>query len=68
MTKFEQVGINFQQTSRTKEEAMQRFEHSCNICCYRGMHIDCDKCGIAVCNKMVIATFEPRKGGENNAQ
>lgn len=58
MTKFEQRGILFQQTSRTKEEAQSKFAHSCDVCCNRGLHIDCDRCGIAVCHKLTISILE----------
>jgi len=58
MTKFEQVGVNYQKMSTSKEDAMQKFEHSCDICACRGMRIDCDKCAIAVFNKLVVAIYD----------
>ena len=60
MTKFEQRGILFQQTSTTKEEAQSKFAHSCDVCCSRGIKIDCDRCGIAVCHKLTISVFESK--------
>lgn len=61
MTKFEQVGVNYQTDAITKEEASRCFQHSCHICCHRGMHIDCDACAIAVAHNMVIAAFEVKE-------
>lgn len=64
MTKFEQKGIQLQQSSVTKAEAQRNFAHSCDVCCSRGLRLDCDRCGIAVCHKLTIAIFENK--GENN--
>ena len=61
MTKFEQVGVNMQYESATKEIAMQKFSRSCECCCYKGMHIDCDRCAIATANSLIIASFETDK-------
>ena len=48
MTKFEQVGINYQHEATTKEDANRSFKYSCDCCCNRGMHIKCDRCAIAL--------------------
>ena len=61
MTKFEQVGINYQYSANSKEDAGRSFRYSCRCCCERGMHIDCDRCGIAVAHNLVISTFEHKK-------
>ena len=58
MTKFEQVGINYQYDAHTKEEANRSFQYSCNCCCNRGMHIECERCAIACVHNLVIASFE----------
>ena len=58
MTKFEQRGILFQQTSTTKEEALSKFAHSCDVCCSRGIRLDCDRCGIAVCHKLTMSILD----------
>ena len=58
MLKFEQVGVEYQLSSATKVLAIKRFETSCNICCCRGIHLDCERCGIAEVHKEVIACFE----------
>lgn len=62
MTKFEQVGCNMQYDSATKEEAIKKFSRSCECCCYKGMHIDCNKCAIETVHKLVIAAFESKEG------
>ena len=58
MTKFEQVGVNMQYDSTTKEMAQQKFSRSCDCCCHKGMHIECDNCAIDVAHKLVMAYFE----------
>ena len=61
MTKFEQVGINYQYAAPTKEDAQKAFQYSCQCCCNRGMRLDCDKCQIAFAHNLVVATFDSRK-------
>lgn len=61
MTKFEQVGINYQHDAQTKEQARRSFNHSCNCCCNRGMRIDCDHCAIAVVHSHVIAILDSKE-------
>lgn len=58
MTKFEQMGVTFQHQAITKEHALKCFEYSCNCCCARGMHIDCDRCAIATSHNLVMACFD----------
>ena len=64
MCKFETIGAEKQYESASKYEANRNFKISCDICCHRGMKLDCDHCAIAVAHSLVIATFE--KGGEHN--
>lgn len=58
MTKFEQVGVNYQYDALSKREAERSFQRSCNVCCNRGMRIDCDRCAIAFAHSLVMASFE----------
>lgn len=58
MTKFEQVGVNIQNESSTRKIAQYRFSRSCELCYCKGMHIECDRCCIAVAHKRVIENFE----------
>ncbi len=58
MTKFEMNGIYLQNLSRDKKEANKNFHASCNICCNRGLRIDCERCGVAIANSATIAAFE----------
>ena len=60
MTKFEQVGINYQYDARTKEEAARALRYSCRCCCERGMNIKCDRCGIEQAHNLVIAAFDSK--------
>lgn len=61
MTKFEQVGINFQYDASTKEQAIKSFNISCNICCCKGVRIDCDRCAIAEVHSLIMACFDAGK-------
>ena len=61
MTKFEQVGVNMQYDSTTKEIAQKRFARSCECCCNKGLHIKCDRCAIEITHKLVIASFETKE-------
>lgn len=61
MTKFETVGVNMQYEAPTKEVAQKKFSRSCECCCYKGMHIDCDRCAIATAHSLVIASFETKE-------
>ena len=60
MTKFEQVGINYQYLSATKEDAIKSFDFSCKCCCNTGMHLECDRCAIAYTHNMVVACFDDK--------
>ena len=61
MTKFEQIGVNYQYDAETKDEARRAFYYSCNCCCNRGMHIDCGHCAIAVAHNLVIAAIDSQE-------
>lgn len=61
MTKFEQVGVNYQNDAESKEQANRSFRYSCECCCTHGMHIECDRCAIAVAHNLTIAAFENNK-------
>jgi hypothetical protein len=58
MTKFEQVGVNMQYDSATKEIAQRRFSRSCECCCNKGIHLNCDRCSIAIVHQLVVASFD----------
>ena len=58
MSKFEQIGINYQHLANTKEDAIKSFEHSCTCCCVKGMHIECGRCAIANVHSLVLACFD----------
>lgn len=58
MTKFEQVGVNFQYDAASKSEANKSFRYSCRVCCERGMHIECDRCAIAIAHDTVVAAID----------
>lgn len=64
MTKFEQVGVNYQYDANSIQEANKAFQYSCNCCCHKGMHIDCDRCAIACAHNLVVACLNERNGKE----
>lgn len=64
MTKFEQIGVERQLESDSKREALRNFRHSCEVCCYRGIHLNCDKCSIAFVHSEVVACFDEYKNGK----
>lgn len=57
MCKFETIGVERQYSSVTREDANRNFRISCNICCSRGMHLECDRCAINVAHDLMIATY-----------
>ena len=61
MTKFEQIGINIQHSAISKEDALKKFSYSCDLCCHKGMRINCDRCAIAVVHSQLIAIFEDKE-------
>ena len=58
MTKFEQIGVNYQMDSTSKQEAVKCFKFSCNCCCNKGIRIDCDRCQIAQVHYQMMAAFD----------
>lgn len=58
MTKFEQRGIELQHEAVSVSHARKNFAYSCDVCCNRGLHLDCDRCAIAATHSLVVATFE----------
>lgn len=59
MTRFEQIGINYQYLARTVEEATENFARSCNICCHcsRALYNDCKRCAIEQTHNMIVANM-----------
>lgn len=37
MTKFEQIGINYQYDAIDLSMANNSFKHSCSVCCHKGI-------------------------------
>lgn len=64
MTKFETVGVNRQFDAINVEEANKAFAHSCEVCCKKGMRIECDKCHIAYTNTLICAYFNDNNKGK----
>ena len=60
MTKFEQIGVNYQYDANNIKEANRSFEYSCNCCCNKGIRLNCDKCAIAQAHALVVAYFNDK--------
>lgn len=57
MTKFETVGINYQYSATSVEEATKMFSNSCNCCTHspRCLFMDCDHCAIRQTHEQIVA-------------
>lgn len=64
MTKFETVGVSFQNQAINKNQAIRSFQYSCNCCCTRGMKIDCDYCAINHAHQSTIALLDDLENGK----
>ena len=58
MTKFERIGVNYQNEAESKKQGQKSRAYSCNCCGAKGMHIACDKCAIAQAHYLTIACFD----------
>jgi hypothetical protein len=55
---FEEKGMEIQNRAYDKAWAIRQFENSCNICCLRGLQIDCKSCGIQTTHELILASLE----------
>lgn len=51
MTRFQETGVERQETAMTVKAAVRAFERSCDLCCCRGYQTPCDQCPIAVAHE-----------------
>ena len=65
MSSFEQIGINRQYEARTIDEANKSFKRSCECCCTKGRHIECDRCQIAYVHSLICAFFNDANNNAN---
>ena len=56
--KFIQNSINKQQEAVTKKEALKMFSLSCNICCTRGIQIQCEQCPIKAAHELTMSVLD----------
>lgn len=63
MTKFEQVGVNYQYSASTVEEAIEMFTYSCQCCTHqsRCLYSDCKHCAIQMVHNQVVAILTDKK-------
>lgn len=57
MSHFEERGMRIQIEASSLTQAKDKFAHSCNLCCNRGLRIDCERCAIRVVHEKVIGFF-----------
>ena len=67
MTKFETIGTALQLSAISAENADERFAYSCEICCNRGLCIECRTCAIEGAHRVVLAAFEAASGKVSNS-
>lgn len=46
MTKFEEIGTERIALARTQEHTERVFAKSCDLCCSRGIRLECGRCAI----------------------
>jgi len=56
--KFIQISKIHQEAALTKRDAINAFNISCNICCSRGIKMDCDRCEVKNYHELIVAVFE----------
>ena len=61
MTKFEQIGVNYQYDATNINEAKKSFTYSCNCCCAKGIRLNCDRCAIAHTHNLIMGYFNDIK-------
>lgn len=68
MTKFEQIGVNYQYQATNIEEAIKSFEYSCQVCTHklRCMYNECKHCAIQQVHNQVVAILNEMKGENKN--
>ena len=66
MTNFESVGISYQYDATTIEQANKSFKYSCDCCCSKGRHAECDRCAIANVHALIVAYFNDRDKTKEN--
>lgn len=64
MTTFEKIGVERQENARNFYQAKKQFDWSCELCCTKGMRIDCDRCHIAWAHDNVKKNVFPKQAEE----
>lgn len=64
MTKFESVGCAIQYGSKSVEDADERLERTCTLCCERGLRIECDRCAVTVAHELTVSAIQTVRGDQ----
>lgn len=56
--KFMQRGIEYQYEATSTEVATKAFKTSCRICSTRGIHLECDRCGISTAHNSMMLILD----------
>lgn len=63
MSKFEEIGINYQFDAKNIHEADKALATSCDICVKSGKNISCDKCRIEYTHQLIVSYFTTKQKG-----
>lgn len=55
---FEVEGVRRQETARTIEQANRCYEHSCELCCIKGLPLKCKFCAIEQAHDEAVRRLE----------
>ena len=61
MTLFEVNGVDRQVNCSNEFQARKQFRRSCEMCCARGLYIDCDCCAIRAAHEAILESFVMRR-------
>jgi len=59
MTRFEEIGVDRQWDARNPWQAKKQLEISCELCCNKGLRIQCTRCQIQNAHELVMETKFP---------
>ena len=57
MTYFEVEGVRRQEEAHNPGQAVRQFEHSCELCALRGIHLRCESCKIQEAHANAMRNF-----------
>lgn len=58
MSFFEEIGVDMQHRSTSIDQAIRRFDRSCELCTLRGRNIKCSNCHIRGAHETVMSILQ----------